>query len=222
MTRWRRRGGRSCCWGTWPGPRRARGPPPGPCPVPGVPRGPTAPTTWWWCTAAGPLSAAPAAAASRYGPGYPVPTGARHPRWGRGDRGAEGCPAQSQPAVTAPSPHGSPASPWVAPQSAGEERGAGTAPKGLVPCHPYKQVSSHQLRGHPCFFHQINGVAPFAGCCHINLCSCVILKALQSIFYKFKEGKKAACVLQCLKETWGKNVQENNNRCELRSGVKLP
>lgn len=56
------------------------------------------------------------------------------------------------------------------------------APRVLVPCHPSKQVSSsHQLRGHPCFFLQINGVAPFAGSCHLNLCSCVILKALQTI-----------------------------------------
>uniref|UniRef100_A0A8C9MVS6 Acetyl-CoA acyltransferase 1 n=1 Tax=Serinus canaria TaxID=9135 RepID=A0A8C9MVS6_SERCA len=40
VTRWRRRrGGRSWCWDTWPGPRRARGPPPGPCRAPGAPAG---------------------------------------------------------------------------------------------------------------------------------------------------------------------------------------
>lgn len=47
---------------------------------------------------------------------------------------------------------------------------------------PHAGGASHQLRGHPGCFHKMNGGAPVAGSCHINLCSCVVLKALQSMF----------------------------------------
>lgn len=247
MTRWRRRrGGRSWCWGTWPGPRRARGPPPGPCRAPGAPRGPAAPTMWWWCTAAGPPSPAPAEAASRYGPGDParrVPTGKGLPRsslpllhaWvlgpcltprhrcsaleesksqrcmmvlvlgvaapvacpeGVGHR-VPSCPGSDHSPLSPALPHGAPAvsltctawhgpatllepgSPLVVSTESWETARCQDDHKGclLVPCHPSKHVSSCW----PCFFHKTDG-APFAGSCHINLCSCVVLKALQSVF----------------------------------------
>lgn len=135
--------------------------------------------------------------ASPKGVGHCVPRGPQL-SWQPGD--------QSQPAVTCPvtrsSPgmsltctawHGpatllEPASPWMASTESWERTRCQDDSKGcsflVIPPNrsPHAGGASHQLRGHPGFIHEMNGGAPVAGSCHINLCSCVVLKALQSMF----------------------------------------